>query len=61
LIKSAHAGQIIPESVVVCILTGNGLKDPQTAMKQSDMASAEQVHKADEHSIAEVLGLLSVR
>ena len=61
LIKSAHAGQIIPESVAVCILTGNGLKDPQTAMKQSDMASAEQIHKADENSIAEVLGLLSVR
>lgn len=56
LIKSARAGKIIPESTAVCILTGNGLKDPQTAMKQSDIASAERVHKPDEAVIAAVLG-----
>ena len=33
LIKFAAAGGIKPGSVVVCTLTGHGLKDPDTAMK----------------------------
>jgi threonine synthase len=32
LLQSARAGLIEPGSVVVCTITGNGLKDPDTAM-----------------------------
>ena len=57
LIKSAQAGKIEPGSTVVCVLTGNGLKDPKVAMEQSDMASAEKVYQADSFEIAQALGL----
>jgi threonine synthase len=57
LIKAARAGKIQHESTVVCILTGNGLKDPQTAMNQSDMEAAQKTYKADENEIAKVLNL----
>jgi threonine synthase len=33
LIKFGATGGIKPGSVVVCTLTGHGLKDPDTAMK----------------------------
>lgn len=33
LIKSAKLKKISPESTVVCVLTGNGLKDPDSAVK----------------------------
>ncbi|MGB9380701.1 pyridoxal-phosphate dependent enzyme, partial [Candidatus Binatus sp.] len=33
LLKYAAAGQLKPGSVVVCTLTGHGLKDPDTALK----------------------------
>ena len=33
LIKSAAAGQVDPDALVVAVLTGNGLKDPATAEK----------------------------
>ncbi|MFH0702966.1 MAG: threonine synthase [bacterium] len=36
LIKSHKAGMIEENSTIVCILTGNGLKDPDSAMKYSD-------------------------
>src|SRR4029078_9700135 len=29
--KAARAGEVAPEATVVCVLTGNGLKDPSTA------------------------------
>jgi threonine synthase len=29
--KAAAAGELDPAAVVVCVLTGNGLKDPKTA------------------------------
>ena len=29
--KAAHAGELDPDATVVCVLTGNGLKDPTTA------------------------------
>ncbi|MBI2995534.1 MAG: threonine synthase [Candidatus Melainabacteria bacterium] len=32
LIKSTKAKKILPESTVVCVLTGNGLKDPDSAI-----------------------------
>jgi len=35
LIKAAKAGLIQEDSTVVCVLTGNGLKDPDSAMKYS--------------------------
>ena len=56
LLKSAKEGKLMPESTVVCILTGNGLKDPTTAMNQSDMESAQKEHEADEAGIASLLG-----
>lgn len=55
LIKSARAGKICPESTVVCILTGNGLKDPTTAINQVNI-NKDEVHKPDEKAIAKVLG-----
>ena len=35
LLNDLKAGNIADDSLVVCTLTGNGLKDPDTAMKQS--------------------------
>jgi len=35
LIKSAKAGLIQEDSTIVCVLTGNGLKDPDSAIKYS--------------------------
>jgi threonine synthase len=35
LIKTISSGKISPNAKVVCVLTGNGLKDPDTAMKVS--------------------------
>jgi threonine synthase len=31
VIKAARAGEVDPDATVVCVLTGNGLKDPTTA------------------------------
>jgi threonine synthase len=57
LLKSAREGKLVRESTAVCVLTGNGLKDPTTAMNQSDMAAAEEKHEADETNIAKLLKL----
>lgn len=54
LIKSSKAGKITPESTVVCVLTGNGLKDPDCAIKQS--MKEEIVVKPDLNEIAKLLG-----
>ena len=35
VIKAATAGEVDPEAVVVCVLTGHGLKDPTTAEGQA--------------------------
>ena len=35
LIKSNKAGLIEEDSIIVCVLTGNGLKDPDSAIKYS--------------------------
>ncbi len=37
LIKSLAAGKIEKSSTVVCVLTGNGLKDPDAALKMSSV------------------------
>ena len=31
VVKAARAGEVDPDALVVCVLTGNGLKDPTTA------------------------------
>ncbi|MDO5306975.1 MAG: threonine synthase [bacterium] len=45
LIQAYKDNQVIPDSTVVCVLTGNGLKDPDNAIKYSNSdvkkASAE--------------------
>lgn len=37
LTKYLKSGGLSPDSTVVCVLTGNGLKDPDTAMKISEV------------------------
>ena len=32
--KAAAAGELDPDALVVCVLTGHGLKDPATAERQ---------------------------
>lgn len=55
LIKAHAAGRFVPGERVVCVLTGNGLKDPDTAIGQStgvieipaDYAAAEKALYGD--------------
>ena len=56
LLKAAKQGKIIPESTAVCVLTGNGLKDPTTAMQQVEL-DEKLTYKADTDQIAEALDL----
>ena len=37
VIKMRQLGKLASGKKVVCVLTGNGLKDPQTAMEQSQI------------------------
>ncbi len=55
LLKSAKLNKIIPESTVVCVLTGNGLKDPDSAIKYSASEACEV--KADINEIVKLIGL----
>ena len=55
LLKSSKAKKISSESTVVCILTGNGLKDPDCAIKFSK--TEENIVEPDLNSIAKILGL----
>jgi threonine synthase len=55
LLKAAKQGQIAHESTVVCVLTGNGLKDPKTAIEQVNL-DTNKAYKANEAEIAQVLG-----
>ena len=56
LLKAAKQGRIKEGSTVVCILTGNGLKDPSTAIQEVDMDENES-YPAEEGEIVKVLGL----
>lgn len=59
LLKAAKAGKIMHESTAVCVLTGNGLKDPSTAIDEVEkkLGKSQKTYKADEEEIAAVLGL----
>lgn len=55
LLKSIEDGWVEPGSTVVCTVTGNGLKDPDTALK--DMPSVSPV-PVDPVAVAAKLGLV---
>lgn len=55
LLKSAKANKLSPESTVVCVLTGNGLKDPDSAIKYSEQEKIEV--KPDLKEIVSKLGI----
>jgi threonine synthase len=54
LLRLARDGAIEPGSTVVCVLTGHGLKDPQTAMSQAELPPSV---RADPETVASALGL----
>jgi len=54
LIKKHAAGELDPGQVVVCTLTGNGLKDPQWALAD---AADPVIVPVDVHAAAAALGL----
>src|ERR1700742_5229260 len=54
LLKSIEAGWVARGSTVVCTVTGNGLKDPDTALKDMPSVSALPV---DPQLVVEQLGL----
>lgn len=53
LIKSVKAGKIKKGSQVVCVLTGNGLKDPQTAIEFSEVHPT--ILENDEQAVVEAV------
>jgi threonine synthase len=55
LLKAAQQGQVDANSTVVCVLTGNGLKDPSTAIKNGKTDSTKL--PADTAQIATFFGL----
>ena len=54
LLSACENGQVAPGSRVVCTITGNGLKDPDSAVSA---AAAPTVIPADYHAAAAALGL----
>lgn len=54
LLKKSKEGKIVDGSVVVCILTGHGLKDPDTAVKHSTLKPKLVECKAE--AVAKSLG-----
>ena len=56
LLKAAKQGLVQENSTVVCILTGNGLKDPSTAIQEVDI-DENKSYPAQESEIIKVLGL----
>lgn len=55
IIKLARAGKLEGRERIVCVLTGNGLKDPDTAMKGIDQAP-EAVEATEAH-VLRAMGL----
>ncbi len=54
-LKSVDDGWVAPGSTVVCTVTGNGLKDPDTALKDMPVVTAVPV---DPVAVVEQLGLV---
>ena len=48
LFKSANAGQVQSDSTIVCVLTGNGLKDPDSAIQYGKPTRAQLPSDADQ-------------
>jgi threonine synthase len=58
LLKLHAAGALDPGQVVVCTVTGHGLKDPQWALKTADGSEVTPVRvPVDAYSVARALGL----
>jgi threonine synthase len=58
LLKSHAAGLLDPGQVVVCTVTGHGLKDPQWALRTPDGSEVEPTRvSADAATVARSLGL----
>ncbi|OGH98108.1 MAG: threonine synthase [Candidatus Melainabacteria bacterium GWF2_32_7] len=55
LIKSHKSGKIENNSTIVCVLTGNGLKDPDSAIKYSDCEIKNTSSSVED--IAQILNL----
>ncbi len=55
VIKLARAGRLSGDERIACVLTGNGLKDPDTAMKGIDQAPVAV--EADEAAVLRAMGL----
>src|SRR6185369_10665850 len=52
--KLARAGELDPDKLVVCVLTGNGLKDPATAERTAIGRVVDA--RADADSVRRALG-----
>ncbi|MBU5595722.1 threonine synthase [Amphibacillus sp. MSJ-3] len=59
LFKALEAGEVKKGSKVVCVLTGNGLKDPNTAIEYSDVKPTV-LENNDELVMREILGRVSL-
>jgi threonine synthase len=58
LLKSHAAGLLDPGQVVVCTVTGHGLKDPQWALRTADGAEVQPTRvSVDAGTVARTLGL----
>jgi threonine synthase len=58
LLKCQAAGLLDPGQVIVCTVTGHGLKDPQWALRGVDGAEIQPVRiPADAHRAAQAVGL----
>lgn len=58
LLARARAGQVPADAVIVCTVTGHGLKDPQWALRQADGSDIEPTRvQVDTVSVARALGL----
>ena len=54
LLKDVRSGSVLPESVVVCVITGNGLKDPSVARDLADRPTEQAL--PDLAAVAQLLG-----
>lgn len=59
LFKALEQGEVEKGSKVVCVLTGNGLKDPDTAIEYSDVKPTV-LENNDEVVMQEILGRVSL-